>query len=163
MKRFSLAAGIMLAVVTVLGPAGHAAAGEQVPFKGTVEGSVNRTLLDPPFAFDRFDITGDATQLGEFDLVIGALVDLSTRTAMGTYEFVAANGDTLSADFLGSSMPTANPGVVLITEVAIVTGGTGRFAGASGSFICKRLFEPATGMTIGSIQGTVSSPGAMNP
>jgi len=164
MKRDSYTAGIAAAVLIVLGLAGPAAAGEQVPFKGTVEGSLSsRTFLDPPFALDRFEMTGNGTQFGELDLVILALVDLSARTAVGTYEFVAANGDTLTADFVGSSVPTETPGVVLITEVAIITGGTGRFAGASGSFICDRLFAPGTGITIGVFDGTISTAGASKP
>jgi hypothetical protein len=159
MKRYSLAAGIALAVVTVLGLAGPAAAGEQVPFKGSVAGDWYRTPLDPPYALDEFDLSGNATHLGKCELVIFATVNLTTRTAVGTYGFVAANGDTLTADFLGSSMPTDTPGVILITEVAVITGGTGRFAGASGSFVCRRLFSPAAGVTSGSFEGTVSSPG----
>jgi hypothetical protein len=163
MKRFSYAAGIAAAVLIVLGLAGPAAAGDQVPFKGTVEGRVTRTLLDPPFVFDRFDSTGNATQLGEFDLVVGVIVNLSTRTAIGTYEFIAANGDTLTAQGTGHGMPTATPGVVLLTGTAIITGGTGRFEGASGGFTVKQLLDSGTLTTIGVFDGTVSAPGASNP
>ena len=38
--------------------------------------------------------------------------------------------------------------------------GTGRFAGATGSFTVQRQFDPATGTTTGSFEGTISSPGA---
>jgi hypothetical protein len=87
------------------------------------------------------------------------VVNTDARTATGTYEFVAANGDTLTAEFTGSSAPTATPGVILITEVATITGGTGRFADASGSFIVERLFSPGTGETAGTIEGSIASPG----
>ncbi len=82
-----------------------------------------------------------------------------TRTATGSYEFTAANGDTLTADFTGQAS-LATPGVLSIVETATITGGTGRFAGATGSFTGERLFDTATLMTTGSFEGTLSSPGA---
>ena len=49
MKRYSSAAGLALATLVVLGLAGRVAAGEQVPFKGSLEGDVIVTPLAPPF------------------------------------------------------------------------------------------------------------------
>ena len=43
MKRYSSAVSLALAVVSVLGLAGPVAAGEQVPFQGTYEGSFTST------------------------------------------------------------------------------------------------------------------------
>ena len=63
------------------------------------------------------------------------------RTLTGTYEFTAANGDTLIADVTGQS-PTP-PGVLLSVETATITGGTGRFASATGSFTVERLLTLA--------------------
>ena len=71
--------------------------------------------------------TGNATHLGKFTFDIPHRVNRATRTASGSYHFTAANGDTLSADFTGQSMPTATLGVISITETATITGGTGRF------------------------------------
>src|SRR5258708_12401598 len=90
-------------------------------------------------------------------------VNHTNGTAIGSYEFTAANGDIVFADFTGQATPTSTPGVLYIVEIAIITGGTGRFAGASGSFICERLFDRIAGTTIGSFEGTISSPGAGNP
>jgi hypothetical protein len=72
---------------------------------------------------------------------------------------VAANGDTLTASFRGKATPTAKPGVLAIVETATITGGTGRFAGATGSFTVVRLFNTVIGTTAGSFTGTISSPG----
>jgi hypothetical protein len=47
-----------------------------------------------------------------------------------------------------------------ITEINTITGGTGRFAGAQGSFTVERLVNLATGFTSGSFHGTITSPGA---
>jgi hypothetical protein len=80
-------------------------------------------------------------------------------TASGFYYFVAANGDTLTAEFDGVSTPVA-PGFLYIVETATITGGTGRFAGATGSFTVERLYDTLAGTTVGSFEGTISSPGA---
>ncbi len=159
MKRYSSAASLALAVVVVLGLAGPVAAGEQVPFKGSFEGDVTVTPLAPPFLSVLVDATGNATQLGQFTLDIPHVVNRAAMTAVGTYEFTAANGDTLFAVFTGIATPTAVPGVLYIEETATITGGTGRFAGATGSFLSERLYDRIAGTTIGSFEGTISAPG----
>ena len=155
MLRRSLAVSFVLAIVVVAGFAGPTAAGEKVPFKGSLEGVVTRTPVDPPFVFVLVDGTGKATHLGKFTLAIPHLVNPVDRTAAGTYEFTSANGDTLSADFTGASAPTATPGVLSIVETATITGGTGRFVGATGSFTTERLFDTVAGTTGGSFKGTL--------
>jgi hypothetical protein len=166
MKRFSDSAGIAAAILIVLGLAGPAPAGEQVPFNGRFEGlHVSRTPIAPGEFFDRFEVTGQANQLGAFELVIEAFVDFGTLPpiAEGRMTFTAANGDLLVADFQGSSALVV-PGLVLITEHAIVDPdlSTGRFAGATGAFTLERLADAATGVTgvtEGAFKGTISSPG----
>jgi hypothetical protein len=158
MKRYSSAAGLALAVLTVLSFAGAITAGEQVPFKGSLEGDVTVTPLAPPLVSVDVEATGTATLLGHFTLDIPHVVNRATMTATGSYEFTAANGDTLTADFTGTATPIA-PGVLYIEETATITGGTGRFAGASGSFTVERLFDIGAGTTTGSFTGTISAPG----
>jgi hypothetical protein len=105
------------------------------------------------------EATGNATHIGQFTLDIPHVVNHANGTAIGSYEFTAANGDTVFGDFTGQATPTSTPGVLYIVETVTITGGTGRFAGASGSFICERLFDRIAGTTIGSFEGTISSPG----
>jgi hypothetical protein len=161
LRRF--AASIALAVLVVAGLAGSALAGQPLPFKGSLEGRlVSRTPVNPPVVFDIFEITGNSTQLGQFEMVIEVVVDFGTRpvTGVGTLTFTAANGDTLVADTSGSSALIV-PGLVLITEHAVIDPdlSTGRFAGATGTFTIERLADAATGvngMTVGSFEGTIS-------
>lgn len=149
-----------LAALAVLSLAGPAAAGEEVPFKGSLEGDVTE-MFDPATGLVDVDIdaAGAATQLGRFTLDIPHVVNPATHTAVGTYQFTAANGDTLTATFTGLATPTATPGVLYIEETATITGGTGRFAGATGGFISERLFDMIAGTTTGSFNGTISTPG----
>jgi hypothetical protein len=159
MKYHRSAASLALAVLAVLGLAGPAPAQQQVPFKGSLEGVVTIRPLTPPYVSVLVKATGNATQLGQFTLAIPHIVNRSTMTAKGTYQFVAANGDTLTASFSGKAMPTSTAGVLSIMETAIITGGTGRFAGATGGFTCVRLFNTVAGTTAGSFNGTISAPG----
>jgi hypothetical protein len=159
MKRYSSAAVLALVVLAVLGLAGPATAGDQVPFKGSLAGVVTVKPLPPQSLSVLVNATGNATHLGQFALAIPHTVDRAAMTATGNYLFVAANGDSLTASFSGKATPTATPGVLSIVETATITGGTGRFAGATGSFTCVRLFNTITKMTAGSFSGTISAPG----
>jgi hypothetical protein len=159
MKRFGLAFAIALSVVAIPGLAGPVAAGEQVPFKGSLAGEATVTPLAPPYVAVYVEAAGEATHLGQFDLDIPHVVDRADLTAIGTYEFTAANGDKVYAEFTGQGMLTDVPGVIAIVETATITGGTGRFAGATGSFTAYRLFDRVAGTTTGYFEGTISSPG----
>lgn len=157
MRRFKVAVRFVAMALVVLGLAGPADAGEGVPFQGDMEGMrVSFVPLDPPTGLATLVFTGNATQLGNYDLVVTAVANPPAMTAEGTYEFVAANGDTLTADFIGVGVPTETPGVVLQLETAIITGGTGRFAGATGSFEVERLFDRNILMGVGEFTGRIS-------
>jgi hypothetical protein len=135
---------------------------KQVPFKGTLAGG-STVAFDPPpssFATVLFEGTGNATLLGQFTISVPHRVNFVTGSATGTMEFTAANGDTLTANFTGQSAPTSNPGVHTIVEKAAITGGTGRFAGATGTFTVERTLDLATLVTSGSFLGTIAVPGA---
>ncbi len=159
MKRHSSAASLALVVVVILGLTRPVAAGEQVPFKGSFEGNVTHTPVDAQTDSVLVEATGNATQLGHFALAIPHFVNRPTHAAVGTYEFTAANGDTVIAQFTGIATPTDVPGVLYIEETATIIGGTGRFAGATGTFLSERLYDRVAGTTIGSFEGTISTPG----
>jgi hypothetical protein len=151
--------------VAVLGLAGPASAQVPLPFKGILEGIVSHTSVDPQTDFVLVEATGTSTHLGQFAVSVPHFVDLPTRTASGYYEFTAANGDTLTAQFTGQASPTAIPGVIAIVETATIDPAlcTGRFAGATGSFVVERLFDRIANTTIGSFEGTISLPAVDNP
>jgi hypothetical protein len=143
----------------VFGSAGSVAAA-QIPFQGSLQGTVTRSGA-PPIVSVNISASGNATQLGQFAVSIPHEVTVATRTATGTYLFVAANGDTLTASFTGHSAPLpSDPTVLAIVENATITGGTGRFEGATGSFTCERLYDSVAGTTTGSFDGAISLPGA---
>jgi hypothetical protein len=154
MRNAAIAAALL--IVSLAGPV---SAGNQVPFRGSLAGTATITPLGGPIVAVEIDATGTATYLGRFTLEAPHVVDQSTLTAVGTYTLTAANGDTITADLAGTARMVEPPFVIAITETATVTGGTGRFAGATGSIQVERLFNRATGVTTGSFAGWISAPG----
>ena len=89
-----------------------------------------------------------------------AVADLATPTATGTFTFTAANGDQLLVTFVGNAANTIEPGVVSFTETLTIVGGTGRFAGAIGTFTMRRIahidFATGTSTSTGSFEGHIT-------
>lgn len=137
-------------VVASLTPASHSHA---VPLRGSLSGTVDFKQLDPSFADVTIVANGTASHLGRFSLKMPHQVNLVTASGEGTMTFTGANGDQLTATFTGHA-DTSAP-VFVITEHATVTGGTGRFAGASGSFDLQRLYDTAANTTTGTFDGEV--------
>jgi hypothetical protein len=138
------------------------AAQNQVPFKGSLQGQeIDTPEGGPPPTTLNADgnTTGIATLVGQFSFRYQLTVNLANGTATGSAQLIAANGDSIFTTIVGASAPSGTPGVLSITEINTVTGGTGRFAGATGSFTTLRLVNGATGLTSGSFNGMITSPG----
>jgi hypothetical protein len=159
MNRRTFAAGVVLAMLFTLGLAHAAPAGDQVPFKGTLAGTYTRTG-DFPFFHLEPRGTGQATQLGQFSFYIPHDVNLllTPPGGTGTFEFSAADGDTIYGTFTTQATPTATPNVIHGMEHMTIAGGTGRFANATGNFTVDRLIDTAGFTTTGSFEGTISTP-----
>ena len=135
----------------------------RVPFAGSIQGQeIDTPQGGPPPTTLIVDgsATGIASLMGQFSFTYQDTVNLANGTATGSAHLIAANGDSIYTTIAGSSEMTATPGVASITEINTITGGTGRFAGAQGSFTLVRLLNLATGLTSGSFRGTITSPGA---
>ena len=150
---------VLVAIALLFTVAGPVAAGDAVPFKGSFSGTVTVTSITPPLLSNLIEGAGNATHLGQFTLEIPHVVNQSTRVGTGSYVFTAANGDTLTAHFSGQGTILA-PGVISASDVAVITGGTGRFTGATGTFAAERIFTVATGAITGTFEGTITSPGS---
>jgi hypothetical protein len=138
---------------TLFSGASDTHAPQEVPFKGSLDGTVVVTPVDPPFFNVVITASGEATHLGRFSLVVPHLVNFATAEGEGNFTFTAANGDTLTAHFTGTA-DTSTP-VFAIVEHATITGGTGRFANAAGSFTARRSYDPAAQTTTGTFDGTI--------
>ena len=139
------------------------AAQNQVPFKGEIQGhDTDGAMPTETTLVVTTSGTGIGTLLGQFSFSQEFLVDFIANTQTGSAHWVAANGDTIDTTLAGSGEFTADPNVLSLTEIHTITGGTGRFAGAQGSFTVERLANVVTFVTSGSFHGTITSPGAAN-
>ncbi len=151
--------GVMAAIFLTVALAGTAAAKEGVPFHGSIQGVEIDVVQPPTTLLVDGSGTGIATLLGRFTVTYEVTVDLSDGSGIGSLQFIAANGDSIFTELLGQGTPTGTPGINRIVEINTITGGTGRFAGATGSFTVERLVDLTTGFTSGSFNGALSSPG----
>lgn len=161
MKKLLISTVIALLLLGVVASMVFASSGErQLLFKGSMQ-AVENNEVDWPTIYVHGSGLGNATTLGKFTVTYEAIVhndENGVGTATVTAHFVAANGDSLFAEASGLGIPTETPGVNKIVEQYTITGGTGRFAGASGNFTVERLINLATGETSGTLNGTIILP-----
>ena len=161
----------IVAMILTSALAVSAAAKDQVPFKGTFQGQESHDVLPPGATTVVIDTTatGTATHLGRFSLVRRITGNLTNFTQTGWAHWIAANGDTVYTTLAGSAALDLPGGYLIVTEIHTITGGTGRFAGAQGSFAVELFhkLEPSgvaggveTHDIFGSFHGTITSPGA---
>ena len=164
--RFVLIPLVLACFALFLSAATPAVAGDQVPFKGTVSGQIPADFGPPVpgsggcvfnFFVSNF---GHATKLGHFTGTANFIPNVCDGSYSGSFHWIAANGDSISGPFFGQLIPTQTPGVFDNTETAIVTGGTGRFAGATGMFTLSGEVNFVTLSFVLPFQGTISSIGS---
>ena len=135
----------------------QAARAVTLPFRGTLDAVESMTVRPgTDNALVHLVGQGTATRLGRYALVADITVDLATLAGSGTLTFTAANGDVLTGTVIGQATPTDGGARATIVEVVTITGGTGRFAGATGSFTLERALVFGTGVSVGSFEGTIS-------
>ena len=127
---------------------------QPVPLQGSIE-AVESYIINPPTMLVETAGSGKATELGQFTVTWKFTVNLDIGSGVGSAHFTAANGDTLDTTSLGQGDPTETPDVNRVVEQHTITGGTGGFAGATGTFTLKRLVNMKTGVTSGSFEGSI--------
>ena len=128
----------------------EAKGGSELPFKGTYEG-LEKVVTATEHQL--IDATGNATHLGRF--TVTAAWTLAPTGGVGTSTWTAANGDELHTSFTRHAVPA--PPTITFTETHTITGGTGRFANASGTFTVvqtRGLLMPYNNSA--TIDGTIS-------
>jgi hypothetical protein len=157
MKKLIISIVAALALIATL--TGVALAGnKELSLKGTLQAVETLDFTNPPIMTSTASGSGVANHLGRYTLSWEVEVNLETITGTGTAHFVAANGDSLYAVGTGQATPTHEPDVFNVVENYTITGGTGRFAGASGNITTDRIVDLATGITSGTISGNIVLP-----
>lgn len=163
-RACSLVAGLALAACrpdTASGPFAPVApalssVSVETPFHGTLEATkTSFTPLGPTTALFGSAGSGTATHLGRYTVAISLTVDFATLTGTEQLALTAANGDMLYATATTRGSPSADGLTLNVVETATITGGTGRFAGATGTYVVRCVVDQATGTSTGAFEGTI--------
>ena len=158
MKKIFVSTAIALLLLIILASTTLAAPAEkQLLFKGSQQAVQTQQVVFPT-AFISGTGSGNATQLGLYTITFQAKLNLLTLSGSGSATLVAADGSSLFTETQGQGAPTSDPSIFAVVDVHTITGGTGRFAGASGSFTMERLVDRTTGMSSGTLLGTIVLP-----
>lgn len=157
--------GILLVTVTLLAFAPPRARGDEKPFHANFITQFS-SVVEYPFLHVTVNSRGQATYMGRTTAFTDdQLVSLIDGSGTATYTLTGVNGDTL---ILALEVPVGGTinvdGGVIFSGSYTITGGTGRFNGATGSdvFGGSGLFLTETdGIGAFAVVGTVSSPGSL--
>jgi hypothetical protein len=148
---------IGLLVLPALALPMQAAADDQMPLKGAESGTFGLSV--PCEGGVVLDVagTGHTTQLGNYSGRYRECLNPATGAVTdGTFTLTAANGDKVYGTYSGQATPTQDPNVVNYEDPGVITGGTGRFADASGTLTTSGLANLATGDYTGTITGSLA-------
>ena len=136
-----------------------------VPFKGTFDARDAGVVQFPTLLINGGG-AGTASHIGRFTFTYTTKVDLTNALSSGVIQLVAANGDVINGVSVGRGEPTDTPNLTHVIQLVTITGGTGRFQGASGSFTSDALLvndtQTGIGLSSGTLKGTISTPGSTN-
>jgi hypothetical protein len=136
----------------------EARAGEkELLFQGSLE-AVENNEIDGPTIYVHGRGSVNTTELNSCTVRFEGVVH-NDENGVGTgiliAHYTAPGGDGFFAQASGRGAPTSTPGVNRIIEKYTITGGTGRLARIRGSFIVERLLTLATGVSAGTVSGTI--------
>jgi hypothetical protein len=162
-RRIALTFTLAIAAIAIWLPVNHVAAADQVPFKGTFVFSFSLVPVSQTVLHVTADGVGRTAHLGKTTFHSESDIDVLTGIETGSVFYTAANGDTVSATFVGLATPPDAQGMSELAGTDTFTGGTGRFSGANGSADFTAITQntgPTAGIGQLTIKGTVSSPGS---
>jgi hypothetical protein len=153
-----------LAAAAAIGLAPQASGSVLVPFRGTDVGTWGQGSHDCGSLFPvRVDGSGTttATHMGRIAYSSRECVDFGSYPFpyAGHFTMAAANGDTIFGTYTGTATIAEDGVTILYEQIATVTGGSGRFDGASGSIDVVGIAF-ADGSYVQQLSGAISSVGA---
>jgi hypothetical protein len=135
---------LLAAVLATLVLSGPATAGEEKTFLARSSGMVTTESVTfpnpdgPPLISTRLVGEGQSALLGKFKVTSAVVIDVAAGYAKGDWTYTLDNGDQLFASF--RSVTQAEEDFLVLPALQSVgfftfKGGTGRFQGATGSYI----------------------------
>ena len=129
----------------------------RLPFRGTMQSTETGVTVFPTMSVTASGI-GNATQLGQFTISYQVEVNLLDLSGIESARFIGTNGDSINTKGVGQAAENRTPGMLNLVEIYTITGGTGRFAGASGTITLNRLVSLTTGAAASSFEGYILIP-----
>lgn len=148
---------LTLALVGLLGTASICSAADAVVIRGTDMGTSSSTVTsDPKIILTRDTAQGELTHLGRYSMTARELVNLSNlEITGGEFTITTQNGDTLTGTYSGAGKTSSTPNVITYDVAGPITGGTGRFANASGVILFLGTADLATGKFTDQVVGVL--------
>ena len=155
---------VMTAIFLTVALVSSAVEAGAIRINGTFAGSESAAPFPNPAEgiYVNGSVMSTETALGPITLfyslpVYFAFADTPPGNAGGSRLIVgdAANGDSILACFLGTNAGLCDNGDLRHVDPWTIIGGTGRYAGARGSFTTEQCSNLATGETSGTISGTI--------
>ena len=140
-SKVYLSAATIILIMTLAVPAVA-----QIKFDGAIQGherDIPKGTTQSTFG----TVTGIVTNLGQISLTFELTIDLTSGKGTGFgVLLIGKNGDSIFTTTSGQFIPPFTPpgstlSVPRITETYTITGGTGRFKGATGQFTVERLVD----------------------
>jgi hypothetical protein len=103
------------------------------------------------------DYLGPITGMGHVINHLGADGNLAYNDG-GVLVLNAVNGDAVFFTFVGVVRPSTRPGTLTLEEPMIITGGKGRFLGATGSGVLNLVVDFSNGQATGTFAGMITAP-----
>lgn len=155
---------VALAVVAVVGVYAFTTAAGQRAMTGQIElvGGPTGEDCDAQSFVIVLEGTGTLAHMGRVDISArncndGDLNVEDSQILDGNSTFTAADGSTVSATYEGDQQqPDSGSTIAPFTTVHTVTGGTGRFANARGSWTIAGTVDLSTGQLLGEVSGWLS-------
>lgn len=118
----------------------------------------NEVLQQPPVIKQKITGTGSSDELSLTKFVALSTMDRTTAPPFkmeGTCTWYSSDGDTFTSAFTGKATPSAG-GVMTLVISHTITGGTGKYAHATGTVSGKTIVDPAKLPASIDCNGTIS-------
>ena len=162
MRRLLMLAAIAAALVAMLGIYGFASAAGQRPMNGQIELWGGPTGDGCDAGSIRIDLagTGNLAHLGQVQVTAtnctgGELESGEADISQGSATFTAADGSTITVEYSGAQ-EAPDDNVAEFTTTHTITGGTGRFANAAGTWTIAGTVDLSIGQLLGDVSGWLS-------
>ena len=132
------AAGFALTVLALLVLPRPVLAEDQLRLKGEETGAVFPGAFQFPFHFESLAATGKANHLGHYTLTGNFAVDVRVGMSTGVFTLTTQGGAELFLTEAGHGVAIGD--FIHKVSVYTITGGTGRFEGATGSITTSLTF-----------------------